>query len=367
MRAILLSVLVLGAACTPPPARPLAALAPLPAAPPAAAPSATAAAPAPSAPAPLPPCHVDPLPTFAAPVPPGACAAVPAGPAARTRARLTKRYTPGAPGDRLVVTFACDPLAGPPSEIVIEDGSGHGQNLTLVRLRRRGGTVEALRLAFQGESFHSGPGDAFAVERGSVPASALDAILPAARALVLARLEERPRGDDAARSGFFSSGDFHGLLRLQDAAGHVMERAFTGYPSSEEQFDSMPMAEIGELLFDLLDKKIRWAAAPIDADARAFFTWRYLAAGLTPPPGRATWWVRERLVTMAETVGTPALIPSLLELSSTEDQDASVERTRAEAVTSLAALTGFDVRKDAQGAARKIEEAAADYRRACTP
>jgi hypothetical protein len=87
---------------------------------------------------------------------------------------------------------------------------------------------------------------------------------PAARTLLLAKLEQRVPEDEAGLSAFFSSGDFHSLLRLEDAAGHVVERAF--------------------------------------------------------PPG----------------------------------DDASVVRTREYAVSTLAALTGLDVRKDAHSEARAV-------------
>jgi hypothetical protein len=246
---------------------------------------------------------------------------------------------------------------------VYEYGSGHGQDLALVRLRRRGTDLEALRIARPPYGMGQDP-LGYKVERGSAPAAALDTLLPAARALLLAKLEERVPEDEGGRSFFFSSGDFHGLLRLEDAAGHVVERAFTGYPSSEEQLRSMPMDEVGELLYPFVEA-IRWEHAPVDDDVRAFFVARFVAAGLVPLPGRAAWWVKERLVTLAEHVGTPALVPALVELALATGSDASVERTHEEAVASLAALAGFDARKDAHGAARTVADAAADYARAC--
>src|SRR6185503_11010609 len=100
---------------------------------------------------------------------------------------------------------------------------------------------------------------------------------------------ERIPPDANGSSGFFSSGDFHSLLRVEDAAGHAIERAFTGYPSSEEQLQSAPAAEIGELLYPLVEK-IPWQPAAADDDARAFFVTRYLSAG----PARAAWWIKER-------------------------------------------------------------------------
>jgi hypothetical protein len=297
-----------------------------------------------------------------APTPPGACVPVPAHHAAGARAKLAKRYSPTAPRARLVVTFACDPLSGPPTEVIYEYGSGHGQDLALVRLRRQGAALEALRIALPPYGLAQDPA-LYKVERGSAPAAALDGLLPAARALLLAKLHERIQADETGRSGFFSSGDFHSLILLKDAAGHVVERAFSGYPSSETQLRSMPMAEISELLYPFVDG-IRWERAEVEDDARAFFVARFLAAGLVPHPGRAEWWVRERLVMLAEHAGTPALVPSLAELALVAG-DASVARTREHAVNALAALAGFDARKDALGEGRAVADAAADYARAC--
>lgn len=363
MRAPLLSALLLLPACHNPEPAPITPAAVVIAAPPPAVTTAAPSAdPAPPPPAPLPRCEVDPLPDFAVPKSPGACVAVPPNRAASARAKLTKRYTPTSAHAKLAVTFGCDPLVGAPSEIVFEYGSGHGQNLALVRLRRRGDTFEALRL--QRPPYHMHATSSFAIERATLLASKLDALLPAARAFVLAKLKEQIPATDTDRSGFFSSGDFHALLRVEDAAGHVIERAFTGYPTSEDQLASMPMSEIDELLYPLMNE-LHWEPAPLDDDARAFFVRRYLAAGLEPPSGRAAWWVRERFVMMAESAGTRALIPSLVALANARGDDASTVRTREEAVQSLAALSGVDLRKDARGAARPIEEAAADYARAC--
>lgn len=65
-------------------------------------------------------------------------------------------------GAQLRVTFACDPV-GRPVELVHESGSGHGQDLTLVRLRGR--QVEALRVT-RPSYFDSSA--AFSVERAEL-------------------------------------------------------------------------------------------------------------------------------------------------------------------------------------------------------
>jgi hypothetical protein len=188
----------------------------------------------------------------------------------------------------------------------------------------------------------------------------VDALLPALRGLVLAKLEQREPPSSMGGSGFFSSNNWHGVLRLKDAAGHVVERGFTGYASSEEQLRSIPIAEVVELLEPVVDR-IPWQAAPVDANVRSFFVERFLFAG----PERAEWWVKERLVMLAEHAGTPALVPKLVALATTMAGDASVQRTREHAVAALAALAGFDARRDALGKPVPLNAATEAYARAC--
>jgi hypothetical protein len=273
------------------------------------------------------------------------------------RPKLAKRFSPTIPGATLALSFDCDALGGV-NEIVYEVGSGHGQDLSLVRLRRKESHFEALRI--QRPSMFSSAGLPAIIERGDIHASAVDALLPAVRGLLLARLEQRAPPNPTSESSFFSSNDWHGALRLTDAAGHVVERGFTGYASSDEQLRSIPMAEVVDLL-DPVVERIPWQPAPADASVRSFFVERFLSAG----PARAEWWVKERLVMLAEHAGTPALVPKLVALATDMGADASVERTRTHAVDALAALAGFDARRDALGKPVPLDAATAAYARAC--
>jgi hypothetical protein len=255
------------------------------------------------------------------------------------------------------VSFDCDVLGGV-DELVYEVGSGHGQDLSLIRLRRREDRFEALRI--QRPSMFSTAGRPALIERGELHASAVDALLPVLRGLVLAKLEQREPPNSTGGSGFFSSKDWHGALRLKDAAGHVVERAFTGYESSEEQLRSIAMAGVVELLDPVVDR-IPWQPAPADANVRSFFVERFLSAG----PERAEWWVKERLVMLAEHAGTSALVPKLIALATNMGGDASVQRTREHAVDALAALAGFDARRDALGKPAPLNTVTEAYARAC--
>lgn len=316
----------------------------------------SAAAPEPAPPSvepapPLPACRVDPLPVAApAPPPPAACAAVPAALRKRLGPALTREYKPTAPGAKAVVTFDCDPLAAP-AELVHETGSGHGDLLQLTRLRWQGNRLVGLRMRQRGD---------LEVARVELPARSLGVDLAELRALALASLTEKVPDEAMGMSAYGSSHSWHAHVRLVDVAGRALERSFTGYDSSDTQIAAIPVAALDKRLDAALDK-LNWQPAALDDDARAFFVDRYLAAG----PAKAGWWIKEHLVQLAASAGTPALVPSLVALAQTTRSEASDLRTRTQALAALAVLAGFDARKTAEGAAVPEPEAAAVYARAC--
>lgn len=302
-------------------------------------------------------CRVEPAPVLPAAPDDGVCVAVPAAVRQRLQARMRRLYEPTADEATLAITFECDPL-GRPVELIYETGSGHGQDLTLVRLRQQGRRYAALRITWPGG--HDGSDEEFVVERGSIARPAIDHRIADLRGLTLAWLEERLPDDSESDSSYWSSNDWHGLLRITDESGRAIERSFTGYESSAWQFDSIPLTEVATRLDPLLER-IPWRPAAVDSDVLSFFSDRFLAAG----PERAEWWVKERLVLLAAHVGTTALIGQLIALAQTHGSDASVERTRAYAVAALAAITGFDARQTADGSPVETDDAAAVYAEAC--
>ena len=332
-------------------------VAPDPAPPPAQAAS-PASDPEPVAPPATPVCKVELAPRAPVARAAAACVPVPVAVQRRVRARMVERHVPTHVGAQLRVTFACDPV-GRPVELVHESGSGHGQDLTLVRLRLRGRQVEALRVT-RPSYFDSSA--AFSVERAELAVSVSARQLADLRGLLLARLDERIP-DDAADGRFsMSSHDWHGLLRITDAAGHALERRFTGYDSSEVQLGSVPMAEVSQILGPVLEQA-SWRPAAVDADAQSFFA----ARAVVERSEDGEWWVRERLVLLSEYLGSPALVVRLVALAQQNSADASAVRSRGYAVAALAAITGYDARLDEKGAARTIAEAASVYARICRP
>lgn len=306
-------------------------------------------------------CRVEPLPPAPAPPPPlpaGACKAVPGNVQAGVREALTKSYDPPAPGAKLVAKFDCDPL-GRPVEVLYERGNEYRLTLELVRLQRRGGRIQALRIA--SPSYRSDSGGAVRVERGEIEESALDEDLPALRGSLLAKLEEKVP-PNATRSASFSPESLHDRVRIQDEGGRVIDRGFTGYHSKDMQVDSVPVIVAADSV-RLLVKRIHWQAAPVDADVRSFFVERFVSGS---SQSSTAWWVYECLVRLSGQVGTPALIPKLIELAQAEaSDDAAVGRRSQQAVNALASLTGIAAPRDEDGKPVPTKEAAAEYARAC--
>jgi len=302
-------------------------------------------------------CRVEPEPPVVVAAAQRACPAIKKQVQGELRPRLERAYRPTMTGARLAASYACDPV-GAASELVFETGTGHGHGLSLVRLRWQDGRLAGLRISRRGGLANDG--GRTEVERVVIEATDVDRVLPWLRGLLAVQLTENVPLDSHGGSGHGSSGSWHGLLLMRDAAGHVRERSYTG--SGGEQLHSMPVAEITATLQPVIEA-LPWRSAAIDDDARAFFVSRFLAAG----PDRAAWWVKERLVVLAADVGTSALVPRLVALAQDIRVDASVQRTREHALAALAALTGFDARRDSQGTPVSTATAAATYARACKP
>ncbi|MEZ4442200.1 MAG: hypothetical protein R3B72_24110 [Polyangiaceae bacterium] len=77
------------------------------------------------------------------------------------------------------------------------------------------------------------------------------------------------------------------------------------------------------------------------------------------------WWVKERYTALAEPLGTPALVPLLVERLK-PGTDRSTSDTRDDALDALAKLLGADPRLDPAGKPRPLQdEVMADLRERC--
>lgn len=286
------------------------------------------------------------------------CHAHAAGVVRSVDARLRKQWVQAHKPSRLEIHRDCDPLGDEITRVVIESGYGHGFNLELWQLERTDdGDWAVSRLDFRGET-HDG-----AASVGTISARTIDPLLAASRvALVSDAFEVTLPSEGLSLSAAMGSGDFHRLVRLEDDHGDVLERRYTGYPGNG--LEEAPAIVASAPMLEVLGALAMSERPPAPED-REFFVERYAAAA-PHFDDEFYWWVTERYIVMASSLAQPSLIPSLVERANKPGEH-SIARARETAVAALAAITGHDLRLDAAGKARTIEQAAAGYASACTP
>ena len=291
------------------------------------------------------------------------CAAIDAAELARVEARLRKEIVVYRKPSKLVVDFGCDALTSSVGEVVLEDGSGHGGTLRIVRFERTPSSVDVHMIA-SSHYFNAGT----VISTARMGTADFDAMVVEARVAVLAKphlipLSVPSNGFGLGMSGSFSSNDFHLALALRDEEGHLVARHFTGYESSDAQEAILPMrmaterfeAALGSLAFTK-------EPAPTDDD-KALFVRQFLAAMNGEHP---FWWITERYVALAAELGTIDVVPTLVRIAQKKG-DASADRTRPVALAAIAALTGWDPRVDERGKPRDLDAAAAAAANECAP
>lgn len=297
---------------------------------------------------------------------------------ARIATELRRAYVPSLDGSVVEVRFGCDPLTEPIARVVLEHGSGHSGGLTLWRLTPSDddpSSFAAHGFALRSSGQSQGTGGALVIAHALVPRAALMTALADALPAMTAEFRELappplPRGVRGSRASV-SSADFDVFIGVTDSVGRVLARSFAGYPGSSDQDRYLGVQLAASRLRPLLENARFERARPTDEE-RAFFVGHYLAA-LPRLHAEYAWWVRERFVLLAAELGTPALVPALLddvklELGEREqggDAAPIADRRLDGLVTALAALTGWDARRDERGAARPVDEVARDYLGEC--
>lgn len=301
---------------------------------------------------------------------------------ARLAAKFRKDYDRTVDGSVVDVSFGCDPLTGEVEELVVERGHGHGGGLEVWRIHRSRKQTDwqVLGIALPGYFRVSKARDASPVQiaRGTVQDSALSRALRTARPALTASVRELepppPPNGAFGRSFSTSSGNFHHYFWLTDGH-HELTRHFTGYPSSSEQSRTLAVVAAMDAIEPLLEA-VPFAPSTATEQERAFFVTRFLAAAPRFDDPYA-WWVRDRYVQLAEHLGSPELVPTLLAVLQSGLREAAAEKdaerrnqARERRLTSplaaLARITGYDPRKDANGVARPLTEAVAEAISECT-
>jgi hypothetical protein len=269
---------------------------------------------------------------------------------ASVESEVKKAYVITEAPSKLVVDFGCDLANDDVAEVWFEDGSGHGGSLGLVRMVVGEDKVDVRVLD---SSHYYGAG--LALKRGSIDRKVFDTWLARARVAMLAkphliRLVD-PKGPASIGSMSGSSNDFHLRLTIVDRAGHRTDRGFTGYESTGEQDDIIPMRLATEPLQVVLEKMKVTDEVATDEDRR-FFTARFADTMADKP----YWWVGERYVANAATLGTIDAMPALL-ATLRAPAGASEDRAREAALVAIAAITGWDPTLDDTGKERPVADA----------
>ena len=153
-----------------------------------------------------------------------------------------------------------------------------------------------------------------------------------------------------------------------------MQRWFAGYVGEQQQ-DSVPLAiaqsTIDELLLADAFRATLTPAGADDPDARALYArvfWHARARG----EDYGYWYVGERLLGIAASLGAPQHVPALLDhlrpprsMAAPDSDEVSRARLTVLALNAIAAITGYDHRY-ADKAPRKVDEVAAETLAACT-
>jgi hypothetical protein len=191
-----------------------------------------------------------------------------------------------------------------------------------------------------------------------------DAMVAQARVAVLAKPHlvalAQPPGSIHLGGGSFTSNDFHLGLRLTDDEGHVVDRHFSGYDSSDAQAAIPPMRMATERFESTLGTLSFTKQPNVTDDDRDLFVRRFLATMRGEKP---FWWITERFVALAVELGTVDIVPALVKIAQNKGE-ASADRTRPVALAAIAAITGWDPRKDAHD---DDDEAAARVLKECAP
>jgi hypothetical protein len=253
----------------------------------------------------------------------------------------------------LFLDFACSPVFGDPVEVVLEQGSGHGGSIDLVRFLPEEDQVLVRRI--QVEQYR---GKAVQVSSTVVEARKFARIIASAKVMMRAKLNvvELETEGGLGVSGWASSSDYHLRLTLKERDGDIADRGFTGYESSSSALESLPV-ELATAPLKKLLESAQFRQEEPSAEDRAWLTERFLFT----MSGEPYWWVKERFVSLVTALGTvdaiPALVPLLLKKG-----DPSSDRTRVAALGAIKALSGWD---PTEGGSLDVDAAAEAAAKAC--
>jgi hypothetical protein len=290
-------------------------------------------------------------PTVASPPatpPPAPCHGLAAAATKQVDAAIVAGFEPTRDGGRADIAYVCDGLSDSIAEVVVETGGGHGGTLNMWRARRTtDGRFAVLGIRYRGDSIlQRAAAPPYQLVTGVVELPDLERVRAGVDAMITESYPPQQPNTIGSINMTWSSNDFHILIRLVDDDGRTIERRFTGYGGTLHQAEFLGLQAAEPALAPITALATTAATAPT-TDARDLFADRFVAA---VPFFDADWWIKERFVDLARYLGSPAVIPGLLtRLPVTEpkpEQRRSQRDTRISAVAAIAAITGWDARRE---------------------
>lgn len=264
------------------------------------------------------------------------------------------------PEFKLVIEFACDGLPDAIDAFTFSRGAGHGHNLVIYSFARSGADFDVTRMSYQ---LRSSTEQVVQVASAKLPGANVDTALRKARVALSARMRTvRIVEEQGFGSASMSSHDFHLAIRLRDQAKEGSWR-FTGYDGSLEQENFLALQLAAKQLAPLLDA-LEFAPKRIAPEDRSAFATHF--NNEAPYFHKDfNWWVKERLVAMSKSLGSRALLHSLLSAGENGNGRSEAD-TRQDVLSAVATITGWDATADHADDASG-EAALADYKRECGP
>lgn len=325
--------------------------------------------------------NAEPPQALPAPAPPPAdaqCRSFPRKLTRRIEKAARKKWSLAFSDATLDVMFGCDAFGDDLGELIFERGWGHGFSLGLYRIRpldddsyevtwlRYGpfGTPPAQDTDETPTAWESAATDGATMQTAIIPADRIEPTLLEIRAAMQLHIHENkppppPPGTIRLGNVGISSANFLSAYRFVDSAGLGQQDFWAGSQSSAEQERWVPMAIVERVFarFVYADDiaPLFVERVPTDAD-RDFFAERF-ANARDRGDDYGYWYVRERLLGMARTLGDARLVPDLLDLLVLPG-GYSEDRSRGVVVDILVRLLGHDVRYAADGSERSVDDAA---------
>jgi len=257
------------------------------------------------------------------------------------------------------VDFPCTAIEPTPASIVGVRVAGHGGATRVVEIKRANDgrfvirTMKAVPRLFDDKTL-STPSPTFS--QSELPEAVVMGAFVRIRTALAARVvtERKPLPANQVGLGPIELSDDLKLIeiRLRDARGVAVDRRYAGYVGNVKANERVPV----QLAWQALEAVLPAATPRDSADSNDRVLLRTIWAG----SASTTWYGEQGLLALATSAGSQELITPI-----TRALGNPSPFTRGLAVSALAAITGWDARRDESGAVRPLEAVVADYQREC--